>query len=101
MTSAKYELPPIPRRERPIPVSEVPKEVSGLEGHWLIRRSRRGDGPPCFRAEGSKRPMTFRSWVTAWSMGLTPSGPPTETPSSLKRPQPQQRRKRVRELEPA
>jgi hypothetical protein len=97
MPSEKYELPPIPSGESAIPVSEVKREVSNVEGHWLIRRSRRGDGPPCFRSPNGKRPMTYPSWVRMWAMGLLPSAPPTATPATLKRPQP----RRNRELEPA
>ena len=100
MTS-KYELPPIPRGESPIPISEVPKEdAGGLNSHWLDRRARRGDGPPYFRPPGSKRRMTYPSWVRMWALGLLPSGPPSVTQSSMKRSQRKQR-ERVRELEPA
>ena len=95
MSSTKYELPPVPPRESPIPVSEVRREdAGGLDGGWLDRRAHRGDGPPCFRPPGSKRRMTYPAWVRMWARGEWPSAPPT---LSIKRPQDA----RNRELGPA
>ena len=62
MITDKHALPPVPRGESPIPVSEVPPEdTGGLDSRWLDRRAQRGDGPPYFRPAGSKRRMTYRS----------------------------------------
>jgi hypothetical protein len=100
MTSAKYELPPIPPGESPIPLAEVqPEDAGNLKASWLIRRVKRGDGPPCFRPPGAQRWMTYPTWTRQWAVGLVPSGPPKVTPPSLRRPH--KWRKRVRELEPA
>ena len=95
MLSPEHQLPPVPVGESPIPISETPREVSGVAGSWLARLTRRGDGPPSFRPPKGKRPMTYPAWVKMWRMGLLPVAPPTPTPPSLKRPQP--RGEQVRE----
>ena len=39
MSSAKYELPPIPAGESPIPLADVqPEDAGNLKASWLVRR---------------------------------------------------------------